>query len=415
MITFDRLESRQLFAAGSLDPSFGGDGSVDVRTNTNGYVAAANETAVDDAGRAVIASLYGPHKQISLTRLNVDGSLDTSFGKKGIATLALPTKDAANRTFQIAIDHAGKVLVLTNQTLTRLTTGGGVDKKFGTRGSLVVPVMASATDVTVDARDRPIVVGTSRGKTGLRGTIVRLGTRGVLDTGFGAGGAYKTPVPQDASYKKPGDATGANVRVLPNGAILGVVKVSYTYDDYGDGIAGPDVFKTNGISAFRLAATGALDTTYGTGGTVAITRNADDVTNAGASLQAFLPDGGLLALSNAASSDSPEPEPGDPRWTVIDASGKVKVARLDVTPASLPTPATDGAVSFRGVQRDGKLLFRSSGGDYRLTTSYALDLVFATSLGTTTIDRGDDLLAFAPTLRDGRPVNSTFSVTAIEV
>lgn len=418
MAFIDSLEPRRLFAAGALDPSFGGDGSVDVQINVHAYRPTRTDADVDDQGRSLVGGYYSTRKQISLTRLKADGTVDAAFGKNGIATITLAAADAKSGSFKLVADHAGRVLLLLDKSVVRLGANGRIDAKFGAKGRLALPVLADAADVAVDARNNLLIVGTAAGKTGGRATIVRLGTkRGALDTSFGSGGAYKTPVPQDPSFKDPGDAGGLSLRVLDDGDIVGVASIDYVYADY-PGNFNPLI--RNGISTFRLDTNGALDPSYGNAGSFAVTRDANDVTSASVTLEAILPDGGVITENDVASSDDPEPQPGDGEhsYSYVDAGGKLKVAKFDIVPSALaPQPSASADRGVVGVQDDGRLLVLVTGGaSYRLTREFALDTSFtpaigfrSASIGGEVIQSGTRLLSFGGT----KGLGSTFSVTAM--
>src|SRR6476620_4318924 len=72
------LEPRLLMAAGDLDPTFGTDG----RTLVSSVFTAdaGNKLAIQSDGKLLLPARSGNGAGVNLTRLNADGSLDTSYG-----------------------------------------------------------------------------------------------------------------------------------------------------------------------------------------------------------------------------------------------------------------------------------------------------------------------------------------------
>src|SRR5947207_14494917 len=77
----EALEARKLLSAGALDPSFGTGGKVTV--DFHGPQVQSTVVAVQADGKTVVAGPStdpGHETDVALTRLNVDGTLDTTFG-----------------------------------------------------------------------------------------------------------------------------------------------------------------------------------------------------------------------------------------------------------------------------------------------------------------------------------------------
>ncbi len=415
----DCLESRRFFSAGSIDPSFGGgDGSVEVRTNKHTWTVAYNDADVDDQGRSVLASVYPAKQQITVTRLLSDGTLDTSFGKRGIATLSTGYNKKARGPFQITVDHAGKTLILFKNRLTRLAESGGADSSFGSGGSILMSGFSAFGDLAADSSNRPVVIGTSQGKTGNRGTVVRYNARGELDSSFGSSGFFKTPVPLRAGSGTPGDATGHALKVLADGSVICVTRIGVRESDLTGG--------ESGISAFRLTATGTLDTRYGTQGYKRQTMYFSEYTSASTRFEAFYDDGSLLVadLYNDTASHYLTKT-----WTRIDTSGRANGVAMeglvddpdrddDVT--IFPTYYTD-VVS---ITPDNKLLVRYDQSLIRFNANYSRDTTFtqatlpiryAPASLLAPLPTNDRLLTFSVVFVGDQRMNSTTRVTAIEL
>src|SRR6185312_13562738 len=130
--------------AGSLDTTFGTNGVVTTSfgTNLNANVVQALTDQPD--GKVLAAGVassgrdgFPPDFQVPVVRYNTDGSLDTSFGKGGIALL----RDGFD--VDLALQTDGMILVAANNydtgnfILYRLTPAGSPDPTFGTGGEVV--------------------------------------------------------------------------------------------------------------------------------------------------------------------------------------------------------------------------------------------------------------------------------------
>src|SRR6185369_12684932 len=84
---FETLESRQLMAAGALDPSFAAGGKFSLRFGLDQsapHTLIAQDVAIQPDGKTVIAAKFDDPKQFgdaasdfALVRLNFNGTLDT--------------------------------------------------------------------------------------------------------------------------------------------------------------------------------------------------------------------------------------------------------------------------------------------------------------------------------------------------
>ena len=97
----ETLESRLLMAAGSLDPTFGGDGRIVRDAGTGGAVVVQADGKVITAGE--IDSPGGGGFDFFLARYNADGSPDATFGQAGtvrtdVAPVALTRPDPTRGT-----------------------------------------------------------------------------------------------------------------------------------------------------------------------------------------------------------------------------------------------------------------------------------------------------------------------------
>ncbi|GIS98417.1 MAG: hypothetical protein CM1200mP26_01300 [Acidimicrobiales bacterium] len=136
-------------AAGDLDTSYGGgDGIVDLEALglANGSQTAFGAIQADDK---VILSRFSNHSvgqglDLVVARLNTDGSVDTSFGNSGLATVEAGSDTRLYPVGNPIVQPDGKIVVLARRqnpsgswmdvAVVRLNTDGSVDTSFGTSG-----------------------------------------------------------------------------------------------------------------------------------------------------------------------------------------------------------------------------------------------------------------------------------------
>jgi uncharacterized delta-60 repeat protein len=122
----EALESRRLLAAGSLDPSFSGDGktTVDFGVNTfDPYHIVATDVAVQPDGKTVVAGTFRPvdtgsdhPRSFAVVRFNLDGTLDRTLRAdtthRGLDFAHPGTDDSVNDANAVAIAPSGGILVV---------------------------------------------------------------------------------------------------------------------------------------------------------------------------------------------------------------------------------------------------------------------------------------------------------------
>jgi uncharacterized delta-60 repeat protein len=193
------LEDRLTPSGGLLDPTFGSGGIVNLPTATDNV---ANGVAVQPDGKVVIAGQIprGGGTEISVQRLNRDGSLDTTFNKTGSVTIQADNSDHPNA---VALQPDGKILVGGGATarngageylVARLTPNGTLDATFGSKGLWLSPggqvynlaVLTDAAHTTVTG-----IVASAGSPPGT--VAVKLTPAGAPDKTFGSGGFAAFP------------------------------------------------------------------------------------------------------------------------------------------------------------------------------------------------------------------------------
>ena len=159
---------------GSLDTSFGSNGTVTYPSLT-GVILGVGAFATQSDGKIVLGgpSVDGLHSYYSLAmaRINVDGSLDTSFGSAGLAKIDFGSN---TQIHSIAVQPNGKIVtageVIVNQNsldfgLSRVEPNGSVDLTFGGNGTLTIDFFDSydiANGLAVQNDGKIVAVGFAR-------------------------------------------------------------------------------------------------------------------------------------------------------------------------------------------------------------------------------------------------------------
>jgi uncharacterized delta-60 repeat protein len=174
-------------AAGTLDPTFGNGGIV-ITPNGGGVV---NDAVLQADGRIVVQGSFG------VARFLVDGAVDTSFGTGGFAQAPASANFGA-----VALQSDGKILVagvgntLTNTgfAVTRLNTNGSLDTSFGGTGTVIVNLGSpNIGEAILQQPDGKILLGgTLIERFQYHTVLIRYNLDGSLDQTFGSGGVVNT-------------------------------------------------------------------------------------------------------------------------------------------------------------------------------------------------------------------------------
>jgi uncharacterized delta-60 repeat protein len=190
-------------ADGKLDTSFDGDGKQAID-----FSSGLSEELPDEAQRVVVqpdgkivvggTALHGPpgfQRGFALARLNMDGSLDSSFGSGGTVLSTLPSSDS--EAWGLALGSDGKLVLAGGVVgrrfaLTRFDSDGALDPTFGGDGLVTTRFPgefdANAWDVEVQPDGRTVAVG----EAGIDFAVARYNVDGILDSSFGSDGRVTT-------------------------------------------------------------------------------------------------------------------------------------------------------------------------------------------------------------------------------
>jgi len=249
-------------ADGSLDTSFGinADGIV-----TTGFQSGSDDgafaIALQSDGKILLAGFTasGGDEDFALARYDTDGTLDLSFGNAGLVTTDIVGFPDGARAMVVQAD--GRILLAGSAfnnnadedvAVVRYQTNGSLDTAFGTGGRVIIDFVSSdegATGVALQDNGRIVLSGfTSSGGDG-DFLALRLLVSGSPDTTFGPAGTGSVITDLGGL-----DDLASGVAIQSDGKIL----LSGLSNN-----GGADQF-----ALVRYESNGALDTTFGTGGSV---------------------------------------------------------------------------------------------------------------------------------------------------
>jgi uncharacterized delta-60 repeat protein len=334
-IALARAADCYLAAPGCLDATFGG-GTGKVLINTDGAVSAsydldqAKGLAIQADGKIVAAGITTDPanttiNKFGVVRMNVDGSLDSTFGGTGM--VATSFSSGSDRAYTVALQSDGKIVVAGKASagsdnvfaVARYLTDGTLDATFGSGGKTTISFNSSssgrgnAPKQASDTEGRSIAVQPDgkilvAGFAWPNGALARLNSNGSLDTSFGIGGKVTTSSLSGATVSVALQADGkvvlgggsasnrktgtdfAITRYNPNGSIdttfgsSGVATADFFgLDDrifalvvdannniiaVGNARSGGSGLVYNNFGIARFTSTGTLDGSFGTGGKV---------------------------------------------------------------------------------------------------------------------------------------------------
>jgi uncharacterized delta-60 repeat protein len=241
---------------GALDTTFGTGGLVVTHIPGPSGHDFAYDVALQPDGKIVaVGHKFEAHAEMLAVRYLPDGSLDPSFGSSGIVRLTPATESFANN---VAIQPDGAILVggptgPTGTTVARLQPNGSLDGTFGTGGFATLAAgsgVLSMLDLALQADGRIVVTGSAQDVSvpGIQVGTARFTSSGQPDNTFGTGGVVRTDL-------GPQDDVGIAVAVQPDGRIV---------------VGGYTRVVDQEAVVLRYTTGGVLDPTFGTGGIAAL-------------------------------------------------------------------------------------------------------------------------------------------------
>jgi len=239
----------RLNADGSTDTSFG------VLGVAHGFDEAYYVGVTLQADGKIVMSGRSDSYDFQLARLNADGTVDSSFGKGGRATIEVGGQDMG---FSVAVQPDGKIVVagqsevgvITDICVLRVNADGSLDTGFSGDGKLAIDLggaYENVQSVLLQPDGKIVLAGFSMNPGKAEFALLRLDPNGDLDRTFGTAGKLLLPL-------GPGDSVGYSVALQSDGKL-----VLAGQSDYSAG-QGPLV---HGIAVLRVNADGSLDSDFG--------------------------------------------------------------------------------------------------------------------------------------------------------
>ncbi len=243
-------------APGDLDTTFNGTGKV--TTPIGGADDVGYSMALQSDGKILVAgySFNGNNYDFTVVRYTGAGALDGDFGTGG--KVSTPVGNSDDYGLRIAVQSDGKIVTVGSSysgtsyefAVVRHSSDGALDTGFGTGGKVTTPVGsgdAYGYSVAIQSDDKIVVAGHAFNGSNWDFAIVRYTSAGVLDSSFGSGGKVMTPI-------GPTTDLGYNMTLQSDGKII---VAGYSHNG-----------STIGFALARYTEAGALDTSFGSGGTV---------------------------------------------------------------------------------------------------------------------------------------------------
>jgi uncharacterized delta-60 repeat protein len=320
---------------GTLDTGFGADKTGQI-TVSDPYFDIGQSVLIQADGKIVVAGQSYTTSGNYVVRYNTDGTLDAGFGAGG----KLPSF-VGGLPYSAALQQDGKIVVAGSSitsgsdfTVTRYDVNGSLDTTFGTGGKVATPVGPGTSSdigysVTVQADGKIVVAGSSSNVgngTNIDFAVVRYNSDGSLDTTFNPQGSLGGTV----AFTEDGAAVRLDTDVALsdidldglNGGLGDYAGATLTLARQGGANAQdafgfePDGFTVSGNS-LRDASGTVFATFTTTGGTLVVTFTGANVATSA------LADAVARAVAYANTSDTP-PASVALAWTFSDGGADAK-------------------------------------------------------------------------------------------
>jgi uncharacterized delta-60 repeat protein len=186
---------------GTINTNFGVSGILELNFN-NGILEVITDMEIQDDGKIVLVGYtldIHQNEDIVVARINQDGSYDRSFGTNGITIITFGSKDETASSLKLQDD--GKIIVagrttgvrFSNMAILRLDIDGTLDTTFSNDGKQTIIISNnrsdSFTDVDVTFDGKIIATGNTVSVGYAQMAIVRFLNNGELDLTFGDNGS----------------------------------------------------------------------------------------------------------------------------------------------------------------------------------------------------------------------------------
>jgi uncharacterized delta-60 repeat protein len=247
---------------GTIDGSYGSQGRIILTAPNLNTDNLGNDAVLQFDGKTVAVGLKkdaNGKTDMAVYRFNRNGTPDQSFGTNGLVIIPF---DNFTKVFSVVAQFDGKIVVggeyigtdnAKKFALSRLNCDGSIDTSFGSNGRVITNFGANSgaviNDLAIRLDGKIIAVGQYETANGLGAVVARYTRNGRLDTSFGQGGSV--------ILDEPGiNDKGYSVKVLLTGQIMVTAGVddtqllTYVYRLHPNG--GLDInFGTSGRMTFN--------------------------------------------------------------------------------------------------------------------------------------------------------------------
>ena len=268
------------------------------------------------------------------------GKLDPSFGTGGRVVTDLGS--ASDEVTAVAIQPDGKIVAAGGSAtagfaLVRYTTDGRLDAAFGRGGKVLTAFGIQASSVAIQTDGKIVAAGDSNAAGGRDFAVVRYTRGGNLDASFGRGGKVLTDL------GLVNDSASA-LAIQKDGKIIAA------------GRSGQD------FAVVRYTTGGKLDTSFGAGGMVLASLDADSFGEAEA--VAIQEDGKIVAAGRSATLDGKYNDNYNFALVRYTTSGRLDVGFGRGGKVVTDLGTNDDQAPAVAVQADGKIVVAGVSGDH---------------------------------------------------
>lgn len=391
----------KLLPNGDVDTSFGINGQFSIASVPNGFAFFYTMILQDNR----ILFLCTIDSNITMGRINQNGTYDTTFGDNGTVSFVKATK--------IALKNDGKIIAIgqyyegntTSYSQSVYSYDGVLDTSVGINGVVQTDITPYRFDmsnsVQVQADNKTIVVGASYETLTQRNAVIaRFNEDGSLDNNFGTNGVILTQI-----GVAPGHAIYNEVSIQDNGKIVVCGNMEYSSGPGGFGGTKPTVVRYNND--------GTLDNEFGNNGKVILntTLNANDVVYA----LKIQPDGKIIIGGSVGSFPSIQ---SYFYLTRLDTSGNIDTT-FGINGAFLTNFSTSETNYLYDIdlQENGKIL--AIGASLNATTQNSDAVVCRLKndslLNSVDFNTGNDILVYPNPTKDNLFISGIDSDSKIEI
>lgn len=257
-LSFFVLSALNAQTNGGLDVSFDSDGKV---TYLSGKEEKAYAMVVQPDGKVLVGGRIDISASIChfiLLRYNIDGKIDLNFGTNGVVETTIHgSEDVINA---IALQPDGKIVVAgtswSNITaydiaFARYNTNGTLDNTFGNKGIKTIDIRGTDDKINsalvIQPDGRIVAAGFTQGEISYDFLLIRLNTNGSLDNSFGTNGIKTTDVADASSDAIRGIVLQPDGKIIAAGSSIMSSRVSFIAARYSSNGALDVTFGNSGI------------------------------------------------------------------------------------------------------------------------------------------------------------------------